>query len=525
MKMFETPILLIIFNRPDTTKLVLEQIRSIRPKQLFIAADGPRAHKDGEFEICRQTRELVLESIDWDCEVKTLFREQNLGCGIAVSSAITWFFEHVEMGIILEDDVIPEMSFFHFCQELLEKYRYDNKIWHISGNNFIDVGNQASFFVSNFPFIWGWATWRRAWKGYHYELFNDSKSTIQKVVDQTLYNTQMKKHWMTIFSKLRNEHSSFTWDYQWFYTLWKHEGYAIMPARNLVKNIGFGENATHTLDPDHNLANIQAHAIEFPLRYPKKLKPNRKTELQLFYTFYEGKISPFHTVLTKIIKNILLRFIPIIKELLKDSFAWDYYEDSLTNSTISSKSKIYQPYRLANSSVDDYTYISANSRISMAEIGKFCSIGPNLICGWGMHPTNGISTSPMFYSTAKQNGTTISTYNKIEEQKKITIGHDVFIGANVTILNGVRIGSGAVIGAGAVVSKDIPPYAIAVGNPIKLLRYRFDDETIKKLLAIKWWDWPLNKLQIVEKYFFTIDEFIKKSTDNKMMKIQDFGSE
>ena len=151
----------------------------------------------------------------------------------------------------------------------------------------------------------------------------------------------------------------------------------------------------------------------------------------------------------------------------------------------------------------------------MVKIGKFCSIGPNFLCGWGIHPTNGLSTSPMFYSTLKQNGTTLSLTDKVVERKLISIGNDVFIGANVTVLDGVSIGNGAVIGVGAVVSKDIPPYAIVVGAPIKIIRNRFDDDTISSLLQIAWWDFNDDQLKDVESHFFDIDGFVKKYLNNK----------
>lgn len=160
--------------------------------------------------------------------------------------------------------------------------------------------------------------------------------------------------------------------------------------------------------------------------------------------------------------------------------------------------------------IGNYTYISNNGKISFTTMGKFCSIGPNLLCGWGIHPTDGISTSPMFYSTRKQNGYSLTNEDKIVERKRITIGNDVFIGANVTILDGVTIGDGAVIGAGAVVSKDIPPYAVAVGVPIRIIRYRFSKEQIAALLRIRWWDRDEKCLQDVSDSFFDIDAFIAK---------------
>lgn len=185
-------------------------------------------------------------------------------------------------------------------------------------------------------------------------------------------------------------------------------------------------------------------------------------------------------------------------------------ESIICGSEVDDDAKLYPPYHVGLSKIGRYTYISQNSYINNTFIGKFCSIGPNLVSGWGIHPTNGISTSPMFYSTLKQNGVTLSSEDKVRETLPITIGNDVFIGANVTILDGVTIGDGAIIGAGAVVSKDIPSYAIAVGCPIKILRYRFDEKTRNKLLLLKWWDFDEQCLDDVEKMFFDVDCFVKK---------------
>ena len=180
-----------------------------------------------------------------------------------------------------------------------------------------------------------------------------------------------------------------------------------------------------------------------------------------------------------------------------------------TNSKVSLKARLLGNYRLKDSRIDDYSYISQNAYISCTRIGKYCSIGPNIVCGWGIHPTNGISTSPMFYSPLKQNGCSVCDKPKIEERKEISIGNDVFIGANVTILDGVTIGDGAIIGAGTVVSKNVPPYAIAVGCPIRILKYRFQDKQIDSLLKIQWWEKKENIHAYIEKYFFQIEEFIK----------------
>lgn len=182
-----------------------------------------------------------------------------------------------------------------------------------------------------------------------------------------------------------------------------------------------------------------------------------------------------------------------------------YFSDSVRGK----HTKFYESYAISNTCIGDYTYISFNCRISFCEIGKFCSIGPYFRCGLGIHPLKWISTHPMFYSTLKQNGITLSKNDKIEERKKIIIGNDVFIGANVTVLDGVTIWDGAVIWAWAVVSKDIPAYAIAVGCPIVIKGYRFEADVISKFSRIKWWDFKPEKLGLIEEHFFDVDKFTK----------------
>ena len=213
--------------------------------------------------------------------------------------------------------------------------------------------------------------------------------------------------------------------------------------------------------------------------------------------------------LASIFERILWLFYLFIKILLNPRI-FLFIASYTDKSKIEKKVKLGNPYHITNSTIGKYSYIAPNSNISETTIGKFCSIGPNLLCGWGIHTINGLSTAPMFYSTQKQNGFSLSKIDKIQERKTILIGNDVFIGANVTILDGVSIGDGAVIGAGAVVSKNIPPYAVAVGVPIKIIKYRFNNEHISKLLKIKWWDFEDENLINVEKLFFEIDKFIEK---------------
>lgn len=221
-------------------------------------------------------------------------------------------------------------------------------------------------------------------------------------------------------------------------------------------------------------------------------------------------MSKIKNLIIKQGRKILRYFLQKEMYVFDQDIDWEYILLELKDTKVGKNVKIYRPSHIKNCEIGDYTYISTNANISITHIGRFCSIGPNLFCGWGIHPTNGISTSPLFYSKQQQNGVTLANEDKIEERKLITIGNDVFIGANVTILDGISIGDGAIIGAGAVVSKDIPDYAIAVGSPIRIIKFRFNDNQISSLKRIQWWNFKEENLQDIEKMFWDIDEFIKK---------------
>jgi len=215
----------------------------------------------------------------------------------------------------------------------------------------------------------------------------------------------------------------------------------------------------------------------------------------------------------KYIKYLLQKMLGLIVDkpvfLKGKTTGYSLVKSEKFNVNVAKNTKIVAPFYMHQVFLGEYSYIAKNCNITNTNIGKFCSIGPNFCCGLGIHPINGVSNSPMFYSTSKQNGVTIAKENKIQESKRTFIGNDVFIGANVTVLDGVIISDGAVIGAGAVVSNNIPPYAIAVGVPAKVIRYRFDNEQIEKLLKIEWWNFEDEKLQEIERYFFDIDSFIE----------------
>jgi len=260
----KTPVLFIIFNRQETTKKVFEAIKVAKPEKLFIAADGPRKNIANEKELCEETRKII-DKIDWECEVKTLFREENLGCGKAVSGAITWFFENVEEGIILEDDCLPHPSFFKYCEELLDHYRLDNKIFMISGNNFLPkkLKPAGSYYFSQIPHIWGWATWKRSWTKYDFNIA-DLPAFIKNGEIKMWSNIYVQKYWLEKFNDVYLKKIN-TWDYQLVYTMWKNKNFSIAPKVNLVSNIGFGIGGTHTLNKNDNLSNFPSEEINFPL--------------------------------------------------------------------------------------------------------------------------------------------------------------------------------------------------------------------------------------------------------------------
>ncbi len=281
---YQVPILFIIFNRPETTRRVFEAIRSIKPARLFIAADGPRSSKPEEGKLCQEAREVATE-IDWPCETKTLFREKNLGCKDSVSSAISWFFQNVEEGIILEDDCLPNQSFFLFCQELLERYRDEGRIMHISGLNlqFGEQFGQGSYYFSHFPHIWGWATWRRAWKKYDIEMRGLEKLVTSNKAYALFEDRRMSRFLNSLFLHVRDKKID-TWDAQWAYSIMNASGIAITPNINLVENIGFGNNSTHTNEKSSKLG--QKSSPLSKITHPIETIVNKEADSRLFKKVY-----------------------------------------------------------------------------------------------------------------------------------------------------------------------------------------------------------------------------------------------
>jgi hypothetical protein len=267
-----SPLLFLVFNRPDTTARVFERIRRARPPRLYVASDGPRDTREGESERVSRVR-AIATAVDWPCEVKTLFHEHNLGCRTAVSGGIDWFFANEEEGIILEDDVVPDESFFRFCDELLERYRSVDTVMMISANHLHGAAYRpdSSYFFSRYMHVWGWASWRRAWSHYDVTMARWPAEKAAGFLRCTfLGDERLAAFWEANFDATHSGRID-TWDFQWVFATMLREGLAAAPAGNLARNIGFSAEATHTGDPTAFGADLPLEPLEFPLRHPREV--------------------------------------------------------------------------------------------------------------------------------------------------------------------------------------------------------------------------------------------------------------
>jgi hypothetical protein len=264
----ETPVAFLIFNRPETTARVFAAIAAAKPPQLLVVADGPRADRPGEAENCAQAR-AIIDRVDWPCDVMTNYADVNLGCKRRVSSGLDWVFGAVEEAIILEDDCLPDLTFFRFCDELLEKYRDDTRIGQISGTNFT-FGKRRwpySYNSSRTPYIWGWASWRRAWKYYDVDMRLWATMRDEGRLSDVFGTGSGARELQRQYRHLFEGRTANTWDYQWSFACYIQSMLCVVPNVNLVSNIGFGADATHTLFAGR-VASLPTEAMQFPLVHP-----------------------------------------------------------------------------------------------------------------------------------------------------------------------------------------------------------------------------------------------------------------
>ncbi|CAK6687483.1 nucleotide-diphospho-sugar transferase [Synechococcus sp. CBW1107] len=301
---FDTPLLIIAWRRPDTLLQVINSIRSVTPSRIFFACDGPNPTRLGEIERVEATRAVFEREIDWPCTIQRLYAGENQGCRVGVSRAIDWFFEHVEEGIVLEDDCVPHQDFFPYCANLLKRYRHDKRIWCISGNNFQNGlwRGDGSYYFSRYNHCWGWATWRRCWENYDQNL-----SQWPNILDfdylMTIFEDPIERHyWRRIWQRLMTKNEPDSWAYRWTLTCLANGGLTILPNRNLVRNIGFGEDATHTTCEVVNTdINMGIHAIEHPSLLLRDAVADRYT----FDNVFGGKWQRFPLSLIWLFKRVL----------------------------------------------------------------------------------------------------------------------------------------------------------------------------------------------------------------------------
>jgi len=275
----KSAVLFVIFNRPDTTGRVFEQIRAARPARLYVAADAPRPGNAADNSLCMQTR-AIIDNIDWDCELKTLFNEKNKGCKNSVSAAITWFFDNEEEGIILEDDCLPSNSFFKFCDTLLAKYRDDTRIRHITGCN-LQLGKKwgdFSYYFSNRTHVWGWASWRRVWNEYDLHLGKYHEPEIRERLQNIYQDPLVVESWLNIFKDVKAGRVN-SWGYPLDFINFFNNGLVIIPNENLVSNIGFGNGATNTL-AESVYANLPVAEID-EITDPVFILPEKRADLAI----------------------------------------------------------------------------------------------------------------------------------------------------------------------------------------------------------------------------------------------------
>ncbi len=283
---FSTPVAFLIFNRPDLTQIVFEAIAKVKPKKLFVVADGPRF--SAEAEKCAQAR-AIIDRVNWKCDVSTNYSEKNLGCGRRVASGIEWVFSEVEEAIFLEDDTIPSPSFFPYCETLLEHYRHDERIMTINGNNFQSGRSRTeySYHFSKYNGCWGWASWRRAWKHYDYEMKTWPEFKRIGMLEMVCDQPYEQQFWTRLFDLMHENPGEIdTWDHQWKYACWSQNGLAIEPSVNLVANIGLGRSdASHTTDHNPLLAELSKAQNLWEIRHPPFVVRHRNADNHIFDFF------------------------------------------------------------------------------------------------------------------------------------------------------------------------------------------------------------------------------------------------
>ena len=304
MSQTKTPILLIGFNRPDTMQKVFDEVRKARPFKLYYAVDGARSDKDGEEEKVNLVQ-AIIQQVDWPCEVHTLFRTSNRGCGYGPAEAITWAFEQEESLIVLEDDCVPNQSFFRFCDEMIDMYVNDTRVNIVSGRShhrgFKAFANQDYIFT-HYAHTWGWATWKRVWREFDIKM-SDFPSFIREGGALNVFSSKEEGiYYNKLFGKIYNQiddECTHSWDSQWVYTRMKMGGLGIVPAYNLIRNIG--EVGTHSTG-HQPCFDLEAEEMPFSIRHPKFVTFNREYEEFHFKTHIKMSVPLWKKVINRVMR-------------------------------------------------------------------------------------------------------------------------------------------------------------------------------------------------------------------------------
>ena len=287
-----TPVAFLIFNRPDVTARVFETIRRAQPPQLLVVADGPRPERPGEAETCAATR-AIINGVDWECDVQRCFSDVNLGCGPRVATGLDWVFAQADRAIILEDDCLPDPTFFPFCEELLARYADDERVMNVLGSNFRAIGASSggdSYRFSQFHVPWGWATWRRAWRFYDMRMEDWPLADAAAWLRGLFPDRRDARFWARTFASVHGKNRPHTWDYQWTFACWRQSGLSVVPDAHLVSNIGFGPDATHTTGYTVG-ADAPTRPMSFPLRHPPAVVRDAALDDFIQHIYYRLPVS------------------------------------------------------------------------------------------------------------------------------------------------------------------------------------------------------------------------------------------
>ena len=294
--MFNVPVLLVIYNRIEDTHNLFQVLRQIKPVKLYVAADGTPRDKGYDYVTCLRTRSVIMP--EWNCEQKYLFKEEHLGKSKMIYQAISWFFEHEEEGIVLFDDTLPHVDFFHYCEQLLEKYRNVDEVMHI-GANFLQrrkKGGNDSYYFSAYAFTWGFATWKRSWKNFDLKMTELEDVDINMLLSNYMTKLKEKKYWQRVYNIL-SKHRLDYWEYQYNFHIWQQNGLCIAPNTNLVKNVGFKNRKRRVRRLMKETAPI------LPLRDPSEIFQNKNADR---YTFKKVYKKGFYRIFTDWFNELVL---------------------------------------------------------------------------------------------------------------------------------------------------------------------------------------------------------------------------